>query len=158
MTALQQRWFDANPFFPGAASAILGSSLFDAAFFERVERLDPARKREGAVIFGSPHRIKGYKEALNYTQQHGMSPLVIRDLSKDEVLDVFESSEHFVYLPRGPEWAGRMPVEARFLGCEVITNERVGVAGEPWWSWRDEEALAYLRRAPARFWELVLSF
>ncbi len=157
LTALQQRRFESNPFFAGAPSAILGCSLFDTAFFERVEHRNRGA-RSGTAIFGSRHRVKGFQQAYDYTMDHGYSPLVIRDIPPPEVLDVFEESERFVYLPLGPEWAGRMPVEARFLGCEVVTNAKVGVAGEPWWRWPDEDALAYLRDGAERFWRIVFSF
>lgn len=157
LTTLQQRRFDTNLFFAGAPSAILGCSLFGAAFFERVENRHRGA-REGTAVFGSRNKVKGFKAAYDHVVQGGEEPVVIKDLPPDGVLDLFERTDRFVYLPKGPEWAGRMPVEARFLGCEVTTNELVGVAGEPWWAWPDEDALAYLRDGPDRFWRLVLSF
>jgi hypothetical protein len=48
-----------------------------------------------------------------------------------------------------------MPVEARFLGCEVVVNANVGVAGEPWWGSDDETALDFVRRGPGRFWQIA---
>lgn len=157
LTARQQRCFEANPFFAGARSAILGCSLFDEAFFRRVRTSEP-RPRAGTAIFGSKHRVKGFREAYQYCMAHDLSPLVIRDIPPTEVLDVFEQSEQFIYLPLGTEWAGRMPVEARFLGCDVVTNENVGVAGEPWWRWPLDDALAYVEDGPRRFWRIVFSF
>jgi hypothetical protein len=49
-------------------------------------------------------------------------------------------------------------VEARFLGCEVVSNERLGVAGEPWWNEPDEVGLEVLRSAAERFWAMVERF
>ena len=156
LTGRQRDAFHANPFFDDSRSVILGCSLFSTAFFERVEKVDsPARR--GTVIYGSRDRLKGYRESFEYCMNHGYSPLVIRNMLPREVLEVFEGAERFVYLPTAVEAAGRMPVEARFLGCEVICNENVGVASEPWWRWPDEDALAYVRDAPLRFWREVLS-
>jgi hypothetical protein len=53
------------------------------------------------------------------------------------------------------EWAGRMPVEARFLGCNVVINDNVGVAGESWWDLSDDLAYGILKDTPARFWRIV---
>jgi hypothetical protein len=77
------------------------------------------------------------------------------DLSPAQVLDVLARVRTFVYLPRGLEPAGRMPVEARLLGCEVVVNEHVGVCGESWWTGDEQHAFDFVRGAPRRFWELV---
>jgi hypothetical protein len=72
-----------------------------------------------------------------------------------EVLDLMQRSARFVFLPAQLEPAGRMPVEARFLGCEVVTNRHVGVSGEAWWHLPDSRALEALRDAGPRFWRIV---
>lgn len=46
-------------------------------------------------------------------------------------------------------------LEARFLGCEVISNDNAGVCGEPWWRLPHDLALEVARDAPARFWRIV---
>ena len=51
-----------------------------------------------------------------------------------------------------------MPVEARFLGCEVVVNRHVGVTGETWWRLPDAQALEVLKDAGPRFWRLVCRF
>lgn len=157
LTRRQRDTFLANPYFDSPPSEVLGCSLFGERFFETVARFrdDPTRQRKGTVIFGARDRIKGYDEALRYCMRLGLSPLVIRDLDPQEVLETFARSRRFVYLPIGLEPAGRMPVEARFLGCDVVVNDHVGVAGEAWWHADDDEALRYVRRGPQRFWEFV---
>ncbi len=156
LTALQRDAFIDNPFFEEPPSGVIGCSLFGGDFFARVdEARRDERRRTGTAIFGAHDRIKGYDEALAHCIRQGLSPLVIQNMPPSEVLDVFARSERFVYLPIGLEPAGRMPVEARFLGCDVTVNEHVGVAGEAWWNQPDEEALQFVRRGPQRFWEIV---
>ncbi len=48
-----------------------------------------------------------------------------------------------------------MVVEARLLGCDVVLNEHVGVAGEPFWTADRAGALEFLLGGPKRFWKLV---
>ena len=112
-------------------------------------------EKKGTAIFYSPHAYKGYKQSKDYCKINGINPVEIFDETPDEVLDIFERSEQFVYLPIGTEWAGRMPVEARFLGCEVIINDNVGVSGEVWWEKSDAEAFEFVRNTPDRFWRIV---
>jgi hypothetical protein len=154
LTAFQERIYRKNPFFACGPSRVLGSSLFELASLERAGRA-PAERRDGTCVFASPHRIKGFLAAKRYCRERGIEPSVIRGLAPDGVLALFARSERFVYLPIGPEWAGRMVVEARLLGCEVVLNDNVGVAGEPFWAGSRAQALEFVADGPARFWRLV---
>lgn len=156
LTRRQHDAFHANPFFDEQNAVILGCSLFATSFFERIGDRADGGPRSGTVVYGSKDRLKGFRESFAYCMKAGLSPLVIRNMLPREVLEVFEQSERFVYLPTAVEAAGRMPVEARFLGCEVVCNDNVGVAGEPWWLWPDADAIDYVQDAPARFWREVL--
>ena len=157
LTELQRRHYEANPYFRTPRSAVLGCSLFSKELFER-HRLLRSKERRGTCVMFSRNAIKGYREAVAHCRRLGITPIEIRDRTPEQVLDLFEFSERFVYLPIGLEPAGRMPVEARLLGCEVIVNDNVGVAGEPWWSSGDRAGIGWLEDAPARFWREVEAF
>jgi hypothetical protein len=152
LTSLQERYYRQNPFFACRRSRVLGSSLFGTDLLGQPR---PQGARAGDVVFASRHAVKGYRQSLRYCRRHGVEPAEIRDLAPPEVLALFARSERFVYLPIGPEWAGRMVVEARLLGCEVVLNRHVGVAGEPFWSGDRDRALEFLADGPKRFWRLV---
>ncbi|MBA2665308.1 MAG: hypothetical protein H0U74_23670 [Bradymonadaceae bacterium] len=157
LTHRQLAIYKANPLFEARRPMVLGSSLMNRDFFRRVDsyREQPYEKDiEAAVVF-SKNRIKGYEPALEHCQTIGISPHVIKDLSPGEVLDVLARSKRLVFLPQSPEPAGRLPLEARFLGCEVITNGLTGVCGESWWNLPDALALEVVRDAPLRFWRIV---
>jgi hypothetical protein len=154
LTQLQERYYRNNPYFACRASRILGSSLFLPERLEVAAQARPAQ-RQGTCVFASPHAIKGHREALAFCAARGITPLHIKSLSPNAVLETFASSERFVYLPIGPEWAGRMVVEARLLGCEVVASALVGVTGEPFWAQPREAALKFLLDGPRRFWKLV---
>jgi len=159
LTRKQYEVYRKNPFFSVKKMEFLGSSAFNRSFLERVEKLKISRKKKsGTVIFNSPHPVKGYQQSKNYCIGHGIEPVEIYNRTPDEVLNMFEEAEQFVYLPPGIEWAGRMPVEARFLGCNVIINENVGVAGESWWHMDDESAFNFLKDTRDRFWRIVKHF
>jgi hypothetical protein len=154
LTAFQERIYRRNPSFRCGASRVLGSSLFQLASLERASNYS-AQPRHGTCVFASPHVIKGFAAAEQYCRDRGIEPSLIRGLAPDDVLALFARSERFVYLPIGPEWAGRMVVEARLLGCEVVLNDNVGVAGESFWNGSRREALDFVADGPARFWRLV---
>ena len=156
LTARQKLAFEANPFFAGTRSAILGTSLFNQEFLRRARSRSAAARRDTAVV-ASQKRSKGYAQALEQAVQSGATPVVIDGLTPAEVFDTFERVERFVYLPTSIQAAGRMAIEARLLGCEVTANDNVGVTTEPWWSWPDQDALAYVGSGVERFWRLAFS-
>lgn len=156
LTHRQLGRFRANPWFrPHRPLLVLGTSLMNRRFFERVEHRRDRRRDIDVAVAYSPSPFKGYELARQYCQKRGQSPYVIRDLSPEQVLEVFERTRRFVYLPRGPEAAGRMVLEARFLGCRVVANRNVGICGESWWNAGDDRAFEVVRDGPARFWRLV---
>jgi hypothetical protein len=157
LTRRQMEVFHRNPFFYRPRERILGGSAMNRAFFRRVERLhdDPHIRKEGTCIAFSRGPIKGFKRALEYCRNRGIEPKVLKDLKPEKMLDEFERARQFVFLPLALEPAGRMPLEARFLGCEVHLNDHVGVAGEDWWKKTDDQAIDFAREIPDRFWKLV---
>jgi hypothetical protein len=153
LTGMQERYYRANASFATSHTRILGSSLFGAQLLELAA--NASHERTGTAVFASRNPIKGHAQALRYCRERGLAPREIRDLSPVEVLARFAQSERFVYLPIGPEWAGRMVVEARMLGASVVVNEHVGVAGEPFWLIERDGVRQFLRSGPRRFWTLV---
>lgn len=149
--------FKSNPFFSSNNQLVLGGSAMNRSFFKRVERFreNKDRKKEGTCVVYAEGPGKGFSNAMSYCQSRGIKPRVIKNLSPEATLDVFEQSSQFVFLPESPEAAGRMPLEARFLGCEVVINQNVGVAGEPWWHLDDDSAWKFVKDIPSRFWRLV---
>lgn len=159
LTKRQQRAFLANPFFRTSSQAVIGSSLFGAETLERLSHLgSTGAARSGALYLWAPDRIKGTGVARQYCEKRGLPATMIRDKTPAEVLEMMGTARTFVYLPIGLEPAGRMPVEARLAGCEVVVNPNVGVSGEDWWHLDRAGALAHLEEAPRRFWRLVERF
>jgi hypothetical protein len=157
LTHLQLAHYLRNPFFRAPRVEVLGSSLMNEAFFERVKahRRSPPHKSLDAAVVYSKQGIKGFEQSLACCEERGWAPHVIRDVTPEEVLDTLERSRRLVSLPIGLEPSGRLYVEARMLGCDVVTNANAGVCGESWWRLPDPLALETLRDAPARFWRLV---
>lgn len=159
LTRRQLEHYRANPFFrfSEARIRVLGCSLFSREFFEQLPAPGARGRaeRRGSCALFSTSFIKGTREALAYIAERGWEARLLRDLPPDGVLATFREAERLVYLPRGLEPAGRMPVEARLNGCDVIVNDHVGVAGEHWWQGDRKEALEHLERAPVQFWRFV---
>ncbi len=157
LTKLQKKYYDDNYFFRGhGKSEILGSSLFDEEFLQYVEQKSCSTLcNEGTLVPGTSTKIKGAKQAQRFCKEKGWEFTKIRNFTPRQVWDAMSNAKRFVYLPIGLEPAGRMPVEARLLGSDVIVNEHVGVAGEEIWKLEDTEFVEAIRKQPHRFWKLV---
>jgi hypothetical protein len=128
-------------------------------FFEAVRRFREAPpEKAGTLVVHSNSVFKGFEDALRYCRERGITPEILRNASQAELFDALARAERLVFLPRWTEPASRLAVEARFLGCEVVSNERLGVGGEPWWNEPEAVGLEVVRSAPERFWALVERF
>lgn len=156
LTTYQRRIFEKNPWYGSPRARVLGSSVFSRAILDEFKPRQASGNRSIEICLSySAFAEKGFAASMDYARTISKEPFVIKNLTPEEVLQVFRDAKRFVHLPPSPEWAGRLPVEARFMGCEVIANEHVGVVLEPWWSLPDEEALEFLSGAASRFWTFV---
>jgi len=133
----------------------LGCSAFGSEFFDLIERFANTPKTQEACVVFSGRPDKGYMDAVHYCKKRGISPVVIKDLSPSDALRVLAQARRLVLLPRWYEAASRLAVEAFLLNCELVTNDKVSVKEEPWWSWPREDAEAFVKATPNRFWDIV---
>lgn len=81
---------------------------------------------------------------------HPIEGRYLGPVSQEELPALYSRARTFAHLPRWYEPQGRTVVEAALCGCEIITNERVGVTHYPREVWTDPETV---RGHPARFWD-----
>jgi hypothetical protein len=159
LTRLQLERYRLNPFLRLPQCEVLGGSVMGDAFFESVRNFRARQlPKQGTIVVHSKAAIKGYDAALAYCKEHGLEPTVVQNASPAEMLEQLARAERLVFMPAWYEPASRLAVEARFLGCHVVSNHRLGVAGEPWWNQPDEVGFELLRAVPQRFWETVERF
>jgi len=132
------------------------SSVFDARFFEKINQLkSKTTDRSGWMVLGSKSWIKGYEDAVKWCEENGKKYQSYWDVPYEELLDTMSISEGFVYLPRGGDTCPRMVIEAKLLGCEVVTNDNVQHAAEKWWNANPDDVCDYLLGRPDVFWVAI---
>ncbi|HMJ12004.1 MAG TPA: hypothetical protein VK524_11355 [Polyangiaceae bacterium] len=157
LTQRQLAMYRSNPFVRLPRIAVLGCSVMGSEFFATVKRFREAGspRGRGTCVIHSNNPTKGYAQALAYCKERGIEPRLVRDATPKQVLDELAAAERLVFLPQWPEPASRIALEARFLGCEVVSSEALGVAGESWWNAPDNLAFEFVQSAADRFWGLV---
>lgn len=132
------------------------SSVFDSRFFDKIEQLkSKTADRSGWIVLGSKSWIKGYEDAVKWCEDNGKKYQSYWDVPYEELLNTMTSSEGFVYLPRGGDTCPRMVIEAKLLGCEVVTNDNVQHAAEKWWNANPDDVCDYLKGRPDVFWAAI---
>lgn len=158
LTHRQLGIYRTNPFVRLPRHAVLGCSVMGSKFFEAVARFKRAGLPggTGTCVLYSDQAAGGYEQAALYCKSNGIDPTVMHDAASGE-LATFEAAARVVFLPQWPEPSSRVALAARFLGCELVSNDALGVTAESWWHMPDELAFEFVREAPRRFWTLVSS-
>jgi glycosyltransferase involved in cell wall biosynthesis len=150
------RYTERFPNLLGHRNSHVLSSVFDSRFFEKIEHLkNAAPDRSGWIVLGSQSWIKGYEDAVKWCEDNGKQFQSYWNVPYEELLDVMSRAEGFVYLPRGGDTCPRMVIEAKLLGCEVVTNDNVQHAAEKWWNANPDDVCDYLKGRPDVFWAVI---
>lgn len=141
----------------GTKDTTILSSVFDDDFLTRVKNRRE-KDRQGWIVLGSNSWIKGADDAVKWCNDNGKNYQICWNLPYNDMLDRLETSVGFVYLPRGGDTCPRMVIEAKLLGCQVVTNDNVQHAGEDWWQNSPASICDYLEGRPSIFWSKITSF
>lgn len=156
-TGQRDRYLERFPFLEEKKSTIL-SSVFNEDFFEKINQIKSeqgSNPRKDWIVLGSKSWIKGTEDAIEWCNKNSKTFNSVWDVPYDQMLDIFSKAEGFVYLPRGGDTCPRMVIEAKLLGCTVITNDNVQHANEDWYNAASDTVCSYLRDRPDVFWGVV---
>ena len=160
MSELQEQYVcDAFPFLRTQNKCTVISSLFDQSFFKKINLLNAQgiEKNEKYIIMNSTSWIKGVEDCIKHCDENGLDYELVFGLPYDKFLDKLAESKGLVLLPVDWDTCPRTTIEAKLLGCDVITNENVLHRDEDWFKSDDmNELTSYLFMGPSRFWNSVM--
>jgi hypothetical protein len=133
------------------------SSVFDKKSLEYFNSVDTTQKEDIWLIQKSPSWIKGTEDAISYAIDNNLNYEVFEGLSYQEMLDKFSRSKGFITFPRGKDTCPRTAIEAKLLGCEIISNEFVQHRDEEWFIGDKNRAISYLKDRTKIFWRETLN-
>ena len=119
-----------------------------------MSNLDTKRKNNKWIILDSPSWIKGKDAAVAYARKHDLEYELVWGLGYQQLLNKLASSKGLIFLPLGADTCPRLVIEAKLLGCEVISNENVQHIEEKW-SKTKESTFSYLSTSGNRFWSKI---
>lgn len=138
------------------------SSVFDDATLDRLRTLRSARLPENLLgpwlVLGSSSWVKGCDAAKKYCEQNELEHEVVWNVPYVQLLEKLATSQGFVCLPAGADTCPRIAIEAKLLGCALITNENVQHRDEEWFATDDLDSIdEHLRASKKLFWDATIA-
>jgi len=131
----------------------LGCTLWSPEEIASLEKALGTPKTKPAAVLKSSTATKGQLEASEYCKENEIEFEAIGDLSYNEFLSELAKFENLVFFPSVLESFSRLAVEARILGCKLITNQNLGCTSEDWF--RENKGPALLHAVKSRQLEVL---
>lgn len=134
------------------------SSVFDIKDLEQIEKLRQTKKPDNekwAVVDGNSW-IKGVASIETMLKKSSTPYDVIGGLTYSDLLRKLSEYKGLVAMPLGHDTCPRLVIEAKLLGLELMINENVQHANEPWFNLGVDSIESYLLEGHNRFWNKIL--
>jgi len=131
----------------------VGSSLWSENFLENISSIEVPPKNGKAAIIESTNKIKNQKKSEDWCIENKMPYEVISSTTPFGLVKRLAEFEYLVFFPGVLETFSRIAVEAKMVGCKLITKgggKLLGCASEDWFSSDREVIIQEMKNAPAK--------
>lgn len=116
----------------------VGGNIWPLATLEKIRKYSQNKKNNACAVLESAIAHKNTAGAVQYCQSKGLKHGFVASPDYEKFLESISHFGKFVFLPKTPETLSRIVVEARMLGCKVVTNGLVGATSERWFELKGE--------------------
>jgi hypothetical protein len=93
----------------------------------------------------TPNRNKGTHKALDFCNKNNFKLTPIPPMSYTNFIKRLASVQKFIFFPQWIESYSRVAIEARILGCKLLTNKLLGVASEEYFKLTGRDLLQKIK-------------
>lgn len=147
-------YYEKFPFLNKETTHVL-SSVFSDQTIENILSKQTFERNDTWLIQNSNSWVKGTDDAIKYAEENNLKYELFGGIKHEEVLDKFSKYKGFIFLPKSFDTCPRTVIEAKLLGCELITNENVQHKEEEWFTGNNEVVLDYLSSRVNFFWNEI---
>ena len=104
------------------------------------------------LILNSNSWIKGTGDGVSYAKENNLNYELVSNLTYEKMLKKIRQSKGLIFLPKAADTCPRVVIEAKLLGCELITNENVLHRDEDWFNQSRKKIFEYLSERVSVFW------
>lgn len=124
----------------------LGCNLWSDDHLRKLEDRIETKKTRSYGIMQSQNPIKGTREAIEFCKSKGIVASLIPPMQQENFWDELAKTENIVFLPQTYETYCRFAIEAKILGCKLISNKAIGAMSEPYWNQNGRELLETIKQ------------
>jgi GT2 family glycosyltransferase len=121
----------------------LGGNLWSVSDLNLIRDLNKNEKTDLVSILDSNIPHKNTQGAISFCNRKKLKYELIKSSNYKLFLEMMSKNKKFIFLPKTPETLSRVVVEARMLGCSVISNQLVGAIQEEWFNLKGDELINY---------------
>lgn len=136
-------------------NGVVLSSIFHPETLHNLKQLKQTEKKDYYIVTYSHSYVKGTRESVKFCIENGLDYRFVCNLSYDEMLKEFARAKGYVYMPAGMDTCPRAVIEAKLLGCNVLTNDNVLHKDEYWFTSSDDIIYQYLETRTDYFWTKI---
>ena len=116
------------------------------------------KKSPVAAVLDSDNRVKGKIQAIDLCERKNISYELIKSPDYNTFIGQLASKETLVFLSQVLESFCRLVVEARILGCKLLTNNLNGCISEDWFhNHQGEDLLNYIEEKQEEVVDTIIS-
>jgi hypothetical protein len=124
----------------------LGMSLWSDEQLEIIERCSNNTKQEKSSVIKSDNPTKNTAGTVQYCVKNNVEHVLISSPEYAEFIEQLSSYQKYVYMPVVLETFNRVIIEARMLGCKIVSTNLNGCFSESWFSeYKGQQLIDFVR-------------
>jgi GT2 family glycosyltransferase len=124
----------------------LAGNIWDESDISILEKNLNREKKIKFGILDSNNKNKGKPAAIQYCVDNELEFELIKFQNYENFISVLSSVSTLVFFPQWVETFSRVAIEARILGCKLITNNLIGATSDPCFALKGVELLEHITK------------
>ena len=136
----------------------LGMSLWSDEQLSIIEKYSNNAKKHDCSIIESDNPTKNTSGTVAYCEKNNIDYTLIGSPSYEKFIEQLSEHEKYVYMPVVLETFNRVIIEARMLGCKIVSTNLNGCFSEDWFpNFKGQELIDFVRSQRDRVVEDVMN-
>jgi hypothetical protein len=135
----------------------VSGNLWPEEILNLIEELSEHKKNNCVSIMNSPIAHKSTRDSIMYCKARNLNYELIDPCRYDKFITQLSKNDSLAFFPKTLETLCRVVVEARMLGCKIITNHNVSATEEDWFSLKGKDLIDIMRDKRDTIPKMVIS-
>jgi glycosyltransferase involved in cell wall biosynthesis len=119
----------------------MGGNLWTLQDIDILKQNINNQKKIEFAILKTNNLNKGMTSAINFCKKNKINFHYLESKPYGEFIEILSKVENLIFFPQWLESYNRLSIEARILGCKLITNNLIGAASEDYFRLKNKDLL-----------------